>query len=144
MRRLAILTAVVALAAACGSDTPTTPTQTVQQGTDVFPPGDALGHLTVNGGVSHDFAIVGSGSVQAQITQLSPEAATIVGFALGTWNGTGCQVSIANDRATTGSIISGQATAAGSFCVRLYDVGQLTGAIDYKISVQYPKTLVTP
>jgi hypothetical protein len=156
MRRLAILTALVVLTAACGSSSPTGPSTSYQTGTDLFPPdtGDdtsPLGHLTVNGAITHDFSIVGPGTVIATISALSSisadenedASAPIVGFALGTWNGTGCALSITNDRATLGSSITGSASGAGSFCVRIYDVGQLTDTVDYRILVDYPKTVVT-
>jgi hypothetical protein len=140
MPRLLCTTIALALtAAACGSSTPTTPTTPTAPTivTDTFP-ATPPGTLTPNGGVTHSFQVVTAGLVQASITSLSdPEA--IVGFALGTFNGTGCQLNIANDTAKLGTLITGQAGGIGALCVRIYDAtGKLTGPIDYTITVAHP------
>ncbi|MDR1989895.1 MAG: hypothetical protein LBQ09_06650 [Acidobacteriaceae bacterium] len=149
MRQLAILTALIAFTAACGGS-PSTPTPTYNTGTDLFPLGDSdstnpTGVLNINGAQTYDFSIVGPGTISATITALAPTPADgssiIVGLALGTWNGTGCALALTNDSATLGSNVNGTASAAGSFCVRIYDIGQLTDTVNYRISVDYPKTI---
>src|SRR5690242_14839898 len=130
MRRFAILSVALALsAAACSDDTPIT-TPTPISVTDTFPI-TPPGSLNMNGGVSHDFSVSGSGEVRAQLTSLAPDTTQIIGFALGTWNGAGCQIILANDRATQGTIITGAATGAGTLCVRVYDVGRITDPVQY-------------
>lgn len=139
MPRLLCATIVLALtAAACGDSNPSTPTTptTPTQVTDTFP-ATPPGTLTPNGAVTHSFQVVSAGLVQASITSLSDSTA-IVGFALGTFNGTGCQLNITNDAAKMGTLITGQASGAGSLCVRIYDAtGKLAGPIDYALSVTH-------
>ena len=130
MSRLKLFAVVFALGAAgCHSTTtPTTPTATPI--TDTF-----LGTLTVNGGVTHQFAAARSGTIQETLTALSPDSTVILGISLGTWNGNSCQVVLAKDNATLGSIVLGTASSAGTLCARVYDVGNLTEPASYEITV---------
>ncbi len=59
----------------------------------------------------------------------------ILGISLGTWNGNTCQVVLAKDNATLGSIVLGTASSAGTLCARVYDVGNLTEPASYEITV---------
>lgn len=124
------------LAAGCGDDpvTPTTPS-TPTLVTDTF-----TGTVTRNGATSHPFPIVSAagGDVTAVLKTLSPDATATVGMSLGTWNGTGCQAVISNDRATVASAILGSATSTGTLCVRIFDVGILNEPQDYEVQVEHP------
>jgi hypothetical protein len=131
MSRLKLLAVVFALGAAgCRSTTTTTPTPTPTPITDTF-----LGTLTVNGGVTHQFATGRSGAVQETLTALSPDSAVVLGISLGTWNGNSCQVVLAKDNATLGSIVLGSASSAGTLCARVYDVGNLTAPASYELTI---------
>jgi hypothetical protein len=89
----------------------------------------------VNGARTHAFAAGGSGRIDVTLTALNPTTAT-VGLTLGTLNTLGsCQAVIFNDNATQGTLVPGNAGAAGNFCVRVHDVGQLTDAVDYTVTV---------
>jgi len=92
--------------------------------------------LTVNGGRTHPFTVERVGSVTATLSSLSTPATTI-GLSLGTWNGASCQIIIANDAATVATSVIGTAQTTGQFCVRLYDVGTLTGATTYSVEVTH-------
>jgi hypothetical protein len=125
------------LIAACGDDepaatTPTTPSATV---TDTF-----TGTLTRNGGTSHPFPVSGAagGDVTATLKAVSPDAETVLGMSLGTWNGTACQSVIANDRATVSASLLGRATSTGLLCLRIYDIGTVTAPQDYEVEVVHP------
>ena len=133
MRRLAIVALAAALAtAACGDDSssniPTTPT--IPTTTDSFP-----GTLNPNGGRTHTFITARSGSITATLVSLGPDSGLTVGFALGTWNGVSCAITIINDKALTGVSVVGTANTAGSVCVRVYDVGNLTDPLTYEVKV---------
>jgi len=131
MRRLQFLTVVFALAGAACSDSNTVVAPTVPDPfTDRFG-----GTLNRNGGQSFSFTTGRSGNVQATLTSLAPDAALPVGLSLGTWNGTSCQIILANDKAIQGSTINGATTGAGSLCVRVYDVGNVTDPSTYEIQV---------
>ncbi len=138
MRRVTLAcTLVLALiAAGCGDDpfTPTAPTPP-ESVTDTF-----SGTLTINGATSHPFPVASQvgGTVLVTLKVLTPDAEAVVGMSLGTWNGTACQANISNDRAMVSSAILGQATSAGTLCVRIYDVGRLAAPQDYEVEVVHP------
>jgi hypothetical protein len=135
MSRVTFLAMVLAVgAAACGSDLPTTPTPTPPVTvTDTF-----AGTLNRNGAASYSFTTASSGSVTAALTTLAPDSTLIVGLSLGTWNGFACQIVLANDKATQTSTVVGTASAAGSLCVRVYDVGNVGDPTTYEIQVTHP------
>jgi hypothetical protein len=54
----------------------------------------------------------------------------------GTWNGQYCQVTLFKDDAAVGQTLVGNASA-GSFCVRVADVGRLTEPATYSIKVSH-------
>ena len=133
----AVALAAVFGAAACSTDPLfTQPTDTSTPATQVTETFD--GQLTVNGGVSHPFAVQRSGAVTARLAAVEPTDATI-GLSLGTWNNAGntCQIILANDAAPGGASVIGTASVAGSFCVRVYDVGKLSRSILYQIDVTH-------
>jgi len=119
----------------CGSDnTVTNPTDT---GTPVSVTESFTDTLTVNGGRTQAFTVNRAGTVTARIAALSPDDTITIGLSLGTWNGSVCQIILANDAAVLNSQITGTAQNTGQFCARIYDVGKLTGATDYTIEVTH-------
>ena len=130
--RVCVLICALAAAAACGDDTPTAPEQPAQRPTVTEPP--IQGRLTVNGAASHSFT-TGSGQISVTVTELVPDSAAVIGVSLGTWNGSACQIVLANDNATQGAGILGTASGPGNFCVRVYDVGKLTAPTEYTLTV---------
>ena len=134
--RYLILPALFVLAsAACGDNlTTTTPTDTTTTTvTDTFP-----GSINPNGGATHTFTTARSGSITVTLTALTPDNTVTVGLSLGTWNGESCQTVIARDSTMMGNSIVGTASASGSFCVRVYDVGKLTASTSYDVQVVHP------
>jgi hypothetical protein len=137
----AILVAVAVLTmGACSNDTlsslttPTNPTIF----TDTF-----TGTLSQNGSFTHSFTTASLGAVTVSIVSLAPNSSQIVGLSLGVWNGSACSTSpqtggSSSDTATTGSSITLNASAAGSLCVRLYDVGFITAPVLYSLQVTHP------
>ena len=133
---LAALIALASVVAAACSDnnTPTTPTTPITPSVPTTTE-TVCGSLTLNGAATHVFASTVAGSVTVQITAVDPSASQVFGLSLGTWNGSSCQVVIANDAAVLNSIVTGQVTAATNLCARVYDVGRLTDALSYTITV---------
>ena len=120
------------LAAGCGDDDlPTTPTDPPVEVVEPF-----TGTVTINGAATHQFVVQRAGNVTATLTSLTPDSAAVISLALGTWNGQVCQILLANDAATTNTIVIGTASA-GNFCVRLSDVGRLAAATDYSVTVNH-------
>ena len=96
------------------------------------------GDLGRNGARTHNFSTSASGSVTATLTTLAPDSALVIGFSLGTWNGSFCNIVLANDAATQGTVVSGGVSSFGSLCVRIYDVGNVTEQVSYEITVVHP------
>ena len=140
MRRVTFLPltlmAVLTLASsACdsGENTPTTPTTPGPTITETF-----AGTVTQNGAATFTFNTSVSGIVTATLKSIAPVTTAQIGLALGTWNGVTCTVVLANDRITAGLAVTGQVNAAGSLCVRIYDVGQLTETSTFEVVVVHP------
>lgn len=135
MSRLRFLAVAFSLSAvACGSSTTTAPTPaTAVTVTDTF-----AGTLTSNGAASYAFTTAASGTVTATLATLAPNTTLVVGMALGTWNGNACQIVLSKDSATQFSFIVGQASAANTYCVRIFDVGNVTDPATYELQVNHP------
>jgi hypothetical protein len=122
------------LAAGCDNDpdTPETPTEPTPV-TDTF-----TGNINVNGAMTHTFAIARNGVVTATLTAVTPDPAIQVGFGLGTWNGSNCQMILTKDDAVQGNAVTGIANIAGTLCLRIQDNGKLTGSVGYTVTVSHP------
>jgi pimeloyl-ACP methyl ester carboxylesterase len=127
----ALLLIVTGLAAGCNdsSTTPTTPTNPVTE--------TLTGTITQNGVNVQPFNAAAAGTVIATITTLAPDSTITVGFSMGTYSGTTCQVVLDNPVAVQGAILTANAATAGSFCVRLYDVGKIAAGstVDFTVTV---------
>ena len=131
---LFLLALTLGAGAACDDNTTTTtPTTPSTSTSESF-----TGTVTVNGAVTHQFAATQRGTVTATLSTIDPDASQTVGISLGTWNGTACQIIIANDQAVVGSSILGSVSGVGNLCVRVYDVGKLSRAENYKVDVTHP------
>lgn len=130
------LLALAALGVAgCDDETPppTTPTPPATV-TESF-----SGTLNRNGAATFAFTVGATGQVTATLTTLTAAEGTRVGLSLGNWNGTTCQVVLANDSAVQGTLVTGTMSSAGSLCVRLYDAaGGLEGTATFKVDVTHP------
>jgi hypothetical protein len=130
---LALLLFAPLAASACGDDNVTLPpTATPVAVTETF-----SDTLTVNGGKTHPFVVQQAGTVSAVLMALAPDSAATIGLSLGTWNGSSCQIIIANDAALLNVSVVGAAQQTGQFCVRVYDVGKLTSSTDYTVQVTH-------
>jgi hypothetical protein len=136
-RKLAVLAAcfLAPLAAACNDNTASTTTTAPSTNpvTDTF-----VGIVSVNGAQAFPFAAAAAGTVTATLTSITPDTASVVGLALGTWNGTACQLILTNDKATSGSVVTGNVSAAGTLCIRVYDTGNLTASESFQVNVLHP------
>ncbi len=136
MLRLLPLVALALAASACGGNsdtTTTTPAPSTATVTETF-----TGTLTTNGAITHPFTVTGVGSVNAVLTTLTPDTTKPVGLSMGTWNGSICQILLANDASIQGSVVIGQATTSGNFCVRIYDAsGTVAQPQTYTIEVTH-------
>ena len=129
---MAVLT-LASIACDSGENTPTTPTTPGPTITETF-----AGTVTQNGAATFTFNTSLSGIVTATLKSIGPVTTAQIGLALGTWNGVTCAVVLTNDRITAGLAVTGQVNAAGSLCVRIYDVGQLTETSTFEVVVVHP------
>ena len=96
------------------------------------------GSVNINGGSTHTFFTSATGTVTATLTSLGETPPANVGLSLGTYAGSTCSLVLTNDKAVVTSIVSGTVTTlGGSLCVRIYDVGSLTGSVPYEIRVEH-------
>ena len=130
-----LLTAIIcAGAVGCDDETPTSPTPTPVNVTDTF-----TGTIVQNGAQTHQFSTASSGTVTATLRTLVPDSALVVGLSLGNWNGTACQIVLANDAATVSAVLTGTVSAAGSLCLRVHDVGNISNTpAAYTVEVVHP------
>jgi len=95
------------------------------------------GTLTATGFDSHSFVVNNSGEVDATLTSLSPQSTITVGFGLGQPTTTGCSLFSYTESARVGSVLSGT-IGTGSYCVTVYDVGNVSGSESYTVTVAHP------
>lgn len=122
----------LALAAAACDTIPTAPTEVPGTTTETF-----TGTLEPGGRVNHPFTVTAAGGVTVQLTNLNPLDTPLIGLAVGQWDGSACSIVVKNDRAGFGTLIQGNA-GPGGFCVSVYDVGNLLGAVSYTVVVIHP------
>lgn len=129
-----MLLAAALVVAGCDNDIENrTPTEPAPTTTDTF-----TGTINVNGAATHTFATVAAGLVTATLQTVTPDPAIQVGLGLGTWNGTNCQITLPKDDAVQGNAVIGQVSGAGTLCARIYDVGKMTEALTYTLTVVHP------
>ena len=115
------------------TDTPTTPTTPTPTVTESF-----TGTLNRNGAQTFSFSVSATGQVTATLAELGSSGVPI-SLSLGNWNGTTCQVVLANDNAKQGTLVTGTMSAAGTLCLRVYDAaGSLESAATFKVDVVHP------
>jgi hypothetical protein len=140
--------AVAAATSACDDNnnfsTPTGPTTPPTVLTETF-----SGTLLKNAAYTHPFTVNDSGDVSIFLLQSVDPAnpannAIPIGVSLGTWNGLSCAIVIASDSVMPVNTdnpsqgqLTGRATAAGNLCVRVYDVGYVSGAANYELLIDH-------
>jgi hypothetical protein len=128
-----ILLALAVTASACGLPAgSTTPTTTSTGTTETF-----SGSLLPQGSDVYTFTVSQAGTVSITLASLSPSATVAVGLGLGTPSGTtSCTLSSSNPTAMAGSAPQITVTEnPGSYCVEIYDVGNLTSTSIFSITI---------
>ncbi len=129
MKRLVVLlSAVVWLTAACGSDSTTSPTAGT---TETF-----SGTLVQGAQNSYPFTTTNSGTVTVTATSLSP--ALPVGLGIGTLSGSTCVPSIQNAAAQQSGTVTMTVASASSYCALVYDPGSVSQNVVYTITIALP------
>jgi hypothetical protein len=88
--------------------------------------------------ISHNFTVQQAGQVTVVLASITPLATIAIGLAVGTFDGTTCStvVGTQNDNAKVGTTIDGNA-GAGTFCVEVYDVGNIVDSVEYTVRVNH-------
>jgi len=141
LRTLVLLVISAALAASCGNDTTTTsPTTTSDvRNTETF-------GATLNVGQSqfYSFTTISPGTTDVTLVSVRPSGNTattlspVVGLGLGTPQATDCALSNAANTAPGLKAQLSVATNVSTYCVKIADIGNLTGSVDYTIRVVHP------
>ena len=130
-----LLAPLVLGTAACENvldDLPTTPDPVIS--VETF-----SGTLNVNGGQTHQFFTSATGVITATLTSLGDTPPQKVGFSMGTMSGATCTIVLANDQAVVTTVVTGTVSSLqGALCMRIYDVGVMTGPVDYTFTVSHP------
>ena len=140
LRRIAcgLLLGTMAVLAGCG-DTTTGPGPTPTEVTETF-----TGTVAPAAGATHSFVTLLGGAVTATLTTVGPDPAKNVGFSLGTFNATlnVCSAVFDNPAALQTFEFKANATTLGSYCVRVYDNGNITTdnvPYSYTVTVKHPQ-----
>jgi hypothetical protein len=141
LRALTLLVFAVAIAASCGGDTPTTPSTTTS---DVRSNETFSATLSAGQSQFYSFTTVSAGTTDVTLVSLRPAGnltATlnaVVGLGLGTPQMTDCALSSATTTAPGLKTQVSVATNVSTYCVKIADIGNLRGAVDYTIRVVHP------
>ena len=134
MKRIfaAVLGVAVAATVGCSDPVaPATPTPAPATTTEAF-----RGSLSIFGSNTHTFTVSQIGAITVSVDSVVPGAA--VGIGVGTPSGANCLL-IQNLTAVGGPSvqISGTATITGSFCISVFDVGNLVESVNYAVTVKH-------
>jgi hypothetical protein len=127
----------VALLAAAGCDdatTATSPTVTSPV-TELF-----SGQFIPGGSAARAFTAASAGTVSITLSQLGPQTGLVVGLGIGIpqANGSGCLMTqVVEAGASTSAQLTVQVDA-GTYCVRLHDLGTLTSQVAFTVTIVRP------
>jgi hypothetical protein len=133
LERFAVAALAVLVAACHRIEAPTAPT--AGPFTETF-----ASQLGVRGAAARSFTVNEPGTIDVTLTSIGPPASVEVGLGVGIPNSTGNGCNLTRSVVTTASG-SPQITVAadsGAYCVRVFDVGNLTGDVSFSISVLHP------
>ena len=136
MKRLLTLVPLWLMMSACGggagggSGLPTQPTTTI---TDTF-----SGTLGQQQYMVHTFTAQAAGNIDITLVSVAPLSTLAIGLGAGTWDGTTCTLVDWNNNARQGAVLQDSTNAAGTYCVMVYDVGNISDSINYVVQVGHP------
>ena len=141
IRALVLVAVSAVLAVGCGNnDTTTTPTPT----TDTRSNETFGATLSVGQSQFYSFTTLSPGQTDITLVSLRPSGSVnvtlsrTVGLGLGTPQGTDCALSSATNTTPALKAQLSVATNVSTYCVKIADIGNLTGAVDYTIRVLHP------
>jgi hypothetical protein len=137
IRRM-VTAGALAAASACGSTSATTPTSPT---TPVTITESFSGTLAQLGSATQVFTVSATGTVEISLMSVAPLTTMALGVGVQSSDGTNCLTTITqNDNARSGASALRGTVAAGKYCLRLYDSGNIpaAGSADYTIQIVHP------
>jgi hypothetical protein len=130
--RVIVLAAILSVAGCSSPAAPTTPLSTAP--ITLF----YSSRLLVGGSAWRSFQLGVPGTVTVQLTSLNPDNTVVVGLGIGQFSGTTCTLTsgLATTPGTDPQI--SQALTPGAYCVKIWDLGNLTVASDFSINIVVP------
>jgi hypothetical protein len=119
-------------AVACGASPDATAAPTPTPITENF-----SGAIDKNGARDFTFTVTAPGTITASLANLSPVVTLAVGISIGTWDGTVCSASLSNDNARVSDQLTGNTSVTGAYCIRVYDVGNITATEQVAVTVMH-------
>lgn len=141
---LLALTAVAVLAAGCGKNTPTSPTTTTTPTTAVADPSISetfAGSLPVSGARFYAFEVTAYGTVNVTLDRVGGGAVPTtvwIGVGLGVPDGTDCSTNTSLNTQSGGGPHVSSTLAAGTYCARVYDIGNLAAPAAFSVTIAHP------
>jgi hypothetical protein len=135
--RFAAVFAALVASIACGS-TPTEPTDppapVYELKTSTF-----TGKLTTGGAAGFPFTVVNPGDISLSITELAPVNTLTMGLVLGSWDAVAstCTQQRSTSTAVVNAVFAASPSAAGEYCVGIFDVGNIQVSTDFVLKVTY-------
>ena len=134
--RILLLTALLLAAIGCNdASTATSPTTTTSPVTETY-----SSQFFPGGSAARSFTAASRGTVSITLTSIGPPADLVVGLAVGIpqSSGSGCYIT---QSVNTGAASSPQLTVpvdAGSYCVRVYDLGTMKSVTAFTVTIVRP------
>ncbi|HVO09324.1 MAG TPA: hypothetical protein VMX54_01110 [Vicinamibacteria bacterium] len=124
------------LVTACNA-TSTLPTTTTAATTTATVTDTFTGTLAQGTSASSTFTVGTAGTVTITLVSLSPQTTITMGVGIGTPSASVCVVNAAQDDVKVGASIQASLNP-GTYCVLLYDLGNMSGPDAYSLTVVHP------
>lgn len=132
--RFVAVSAALLVSSACGAQTPTEPAPVYELKTSIF-----TGTVRTGGTVSFPFTVVNPGDIGVSITELAPVSTLSMGIAMGFWDAAAetCTQQLTTSAATLNIVFNASPSAAGDYCVGIFDTGNVQDSSDFTLKVTY-------
>ena len=134
--RLLLLAALALATVACNdASSATAPTTVASPVTETY-----SGQFIPGGSAARSFTAASSGTVSITLTQIGPPADLVVGLGVGIpqSNGSGCYLTRSLSAGAASSPQLTMTVDAGSYCVRLYDLGTMQAVTAFTVTIVRP------
>jgi hypothetical protein len=133
-----VLSSLVVLGAGCGDDSPSPTAPTPFTSTRLF-----SGSLAAQGSRFYSFQLLRAGIVDFTLVSVTGDVrgstlATVLGLGSGRPNGTDCELTTSTSAAPGLTSQFSVALAPGTYCVKIFDIGNLTTTVNFAVRIVHP------